>query len=217
MFNKIDMEKYERKVHYEYYKKIIKTKLNMSYNFDITSLIKTVNENNLRFYPVFIYIIMRAVNDVKEMRMAIDSEGNLGYYSFCSPSYTIFHNDDKTFSDIWTEYNEDFKTFYQEAVNDMEKYKNIKGVKAKAGRPDNFTPLSCVPWISFSSCSYNSFEESHMLFPVIVFGKYFSEGEKTYIPFTVYISHCVADGYHISLFINKIQEICQNFSDYAKI
>ena len=139
MFNKIDMEKYERKEHYEYYKKIIKTKLNMSYNFDITSLIKTVNENNLRFYPVFIYIIMRAVNDVKEMRMAIDSEGNLGYYSFCSPSYTIFHNDDKTFSDIWTEYNEDFKTFYQEAVNDMEKYKNIKGVKFLWGIPYAFS------------------------------------------------------------------------------
>ena len=157
---------------------------------------------------------MRAVNSIKEMRMAIDKNGDLGYFDYCNPSYTIFHDDDKTFSDIWTPYDEKFSVFYKNAVSDLENCKNIKGVKAKPDKPDNFTPVSCVPWISFSSCSYDTYSDSPMLFPVIVFGKYFFDSSRTLLPFTVFANHAVCDGYHLSLLINTISSICFNCEEY---
>ena len=104
-----------------------------------------IKEKKLKFFPTMLYCIIKAVNQNKEFRMDYDKEGNLGYWDYVVPSYTIFHNDDKTFSDIWSEYDENFEKFYKNIVEDIEKYKDIKGVKTKLGRGDNFCPISCIP------------------------------------------------------------------------
>ena len=44
--------------------------------------------------------------------MGRDKDGNPGYYDVLHPNYTIFHEDDHTFSDVGTAYTEDFSAFY---------------------------------------------------------------------------------------------------------
>lgn len=85
--------------------------------------------------------------------MGRDKEGNPGYYDILHPNYTIFHEDDHTFSDVWTGYTEDFKTFYKNMRDDMETYKDVKAVKAKPGQPQNFYCISMVPWLNFTGYS----------------------------------------------------------------
>ena len=98
----------------------------------------------------------------------------------------------------------------------MEKWKDVKGVKTKPNKPVNFTPISCVPWISYTSMSYDTPVTSPLYFPVILFGKYFQENRKTLLPFSVYVPHAVSDGYHTSLFLNTIQKIADNYKDWLK-
>ena len=93
-FHLIDMDTWERREHYYYYKDFLKVRYNLNIQVDITELLAQVKEQKLKFYPVFIYIIMRAVNQNREMRMQTDKEGRLGYWDECHPSYTIFHEDD---------------------------------------------------------------------------------------------------------------------------
>lgn len=207
MFHKIDMETWERKEYYHYYINFIKSKYNLNVDMDITKLLKLVKEKKLKLYPVLIYAVMKGINKNKEFRMSYDKEGNLGYWDYCNPSYTIFHDDDKTFSDIWSEYSEDFSIFYSNVTRDMEKYKNIKGIKSKPERPDNFSPVSSIPWLSFIGYSNDTYSESNMLFPVTVFGKYYERDRKILLPFSVFAVHAVADGYHTCKLINDIQEI----------
>ena len=76
--------------------------------------------------------------------MSFNKAGQLGFFDKMIPCYTIFHKDDETFSDIWTEWNEDFAVFYKDVCRDMKQYEDIKGIKAKPDRPDAFTPVSCV-------------------------------------------------------------------------
>ena len=140
-FHLIDMEKWERREHYHYYRNFIKTRYNLNGDIDITELLSQTKEKRLRFYPVFIFIIMKAVNETKEFRMSLDKDGNLGYWDICHPSYTIFHKDDHTFSDIWTEYSNDFSLFYRNVIQDMENYKDVKGIKTKPHTPPNFCPF----------------------------------------------------------------------------
>ncbi|MCI1931787.1 MAG: CatA-like O-acetyltransferase [Clostridia bacterium] len=214
MFNKIDMEKYERAEYFRYYMDLIKTKCNITVDMDITDFLKTLKNNNLKFYQSFVYAIMKSINEYPQFKMAYDKDKNLGYYDYCNPSYTIFHKDNETFSDLWTQWNDDFKTFYKDMTEDMEKYKDVKKVKAKPGRPGNFIPISNLPWLSFTSCSYDTYSESQMLFPVIIFGKYFDDNGTTKIPFTIFINHAVADGFHLCRLIKNIEETCNNFKIY---
>lgn len=215
-FHLIDMDTWERREHYKYYQTLVRSNYTLTAHIDITGLLEAVKKRHLRFYPVFLYVTSSAVNSIKEMRMSKDSDGNLGYWDECHPSYTIFHKDDCTFSDIWSEYNKDFSVFYETCLKDMEEWKDVKGVKTKPNKPDNFTPISCVPWISYASMAYDTPVTSPLYFPVILFGKYFEENGKTLLPFSTYVPHAVSDGYHTSLFLNTIQKIADNYKDWLK-
>lgn len=205
-FTTIDMEHWERKQHYEYYINFVKAKYTITMEIDITKLITEIKSKNLKFYPTFLYAIIYNINQIKEFRMGYNENGQLGYWDICHPSYTIFHNDDKTFSDIWSEYNSSFQTFYNNVIQDMEQYKNVKGIKTKPRTGQNYCPISCVPWLSFTNISYDTFTENKMLLPIICFGKYHSHHNKTTLPLSIFVNHAVADGYHTSKLIQDIQD-----------
>ena len=147
MFTKIDLANWERREHYHYYTNQLPCSYSMTVSLDVTNLKRRVKEYGHRFYPVFVYCVSKAVNAQKEFRMGMDGEGNPGYWDQVHPNFTIFHEDDHTFSDVWTEYQEEFESFYSGMTAVMEECKDKKGVKARAGQPANFYCISCVPWV----------------------------------------------------------------------
>lgn len=211
-FHTFDMSTWPRAEHFHYYMNLIKTRYNLNANIDITHFLTRCKERNLRFFPSMLHMIMRAVNDNKEFRTAIAPDGQVGYWEHCNPSYTIFHEDDKTFSDIWTGYSPDFDTFYNNVVSDMETYRDVKGIKAKPGRPGNFTSVSSLPWLSFSGHGCDTFSESKMILPILLFGKYFEQNGRILLPFSISVNHAAADGYHSAKLINDIQDFCNRFN-----
>ena len=62
-----------------------------------------------------------------EFRIA-EKEGQIGYYDFLTPLYASFHEDDKTFSLMWTEFREGFLEFYRENLANQERYGENHGV-----------------------------------------------------------------------------------------
>ena len=149
-FTPIDRTTWERNSHYDYYTNLLKCGYSVTVSLDITKLHQQVKEKGLKFYPAFVYCVSKQIAVTKEFRMGRDKEGNPGYYDILHPNYTIFHEDDHTFSDVWTGYTEDFKTFYKNMRDDMETYKDVKAVKAKPGQPQNFYCISMVPWLNFT-------------------------------------------------------------------
>ncbi len=130
-FNFIDKENWSRKPYFDYYMNNIKCTYSMTANIEITDLLMKVKRNNIKLYPILIYMTSKIVNNHEELRTSFDKEGNLGYWESMSPSFTIFHKDDETFSNIWTEYCDDFKTFYNNCLQDIEKYSNVKSFLQK--------------------------------------------------------------------------------------
>lgn len=216
-FKKIDMGKWPRREHFRYYTDEIQTSYQMDVQLDVTKLRKRCHKKDIRFYPAVMYAIMRAINSHENFRMALNEEGEPGVYDVCHPSYTIFHEDDKTFSDIWTEWNEDFSTFYADVLKDMNTYKDVKGVKAKPDRPDAFTPISCVPWLSFTGMGHDTPGPGKMYFPVITFGRYYKAGDRWLMPFGIFVNHAAADGYHTSMLLADIQKYCRKPKKWMKL
>ena len=208
---------WERKPYFDYYYKTIKTKYNVNYHIDITALLSRIKSLNIRFYPTFMYVIMRVVNQNEEFRMSFDNHQRLGTWSYVVPSYTIFHDDSKTFSDIWSEYSPVFKEFYDHVVADMNRYKDVKKIKAKENTPPNFCPISSIPWLRFESMSQDTYSESSLLFPMIRFGKYYNREDKMLLPFSIFVNHAIADGYHTSKLINEIEDLCQRSKEWLTV
>lgn len=204
-FHPIDLQNWPRASHFEYYSTKLRTNYGVTVRLNVTKLRRYTSANGLRFYPAMLYAIMRAVNRRPEFRMAYRG-GVLGYYEVCHPSYTIFHPDDHTFSDIWSEYNANFSVFYASVMQDMEQWRDVKGIKTKPGRPDNFCPISCVPWLDFTSAAHDTTGPGPMFFPVITFGKYAETDGQITLPLCLHINHAAADGWHTSMLLSELQD-----------
>ena len=131
-FHIIDMAAWPRREYFDYYIHKTPCSYNVCVNLDISRLLKSVRSKGLSLYPVLIYIVASAVNqNCTAFRFSFDQNGHLGYYDVLSPAYTVFHEDDKTFSNLWTIYHNQFSVFYKDYQNDQMLYRDRKGLFPK--------------------------------------------------------------------------------------
>ncbi|MEI0493859.1 type A chloramphenicol O-acetyltransferase [Brachyspira intermedia] len=212
MFNKIDLNNYNRKEHYEMYMNNIPCTYSITVPLNITKFKKTVKDKNIKFYASVIYLISKVVNKYKEFKMALNDNKELGYYDIISPSYTIFHNDTKTFSSIHTEYNEKFDLFYKNYISDMETYGENKTFLAKPCNMKNIFNISSLPLSAFTSFNLNLPNSFEYLAPIFTIGKYYTDDKNNIMmPLCLQIHHSVCDGYHVGIFFEDLQHEFDEF------
>ena len=204
-YRKVDMDSWPRRDHYNYYTTRLKVEYNITSRVEIDHFLEFCHQNGYRFYPALICTVTKVLNSLENFRMFRNGEGELCVWDHIVPNYTFFHDDDKTFSDCWSEYSDDFSVFYQNIVSDMDRFKDKKGIKVREGQPANFYCISCEPWTDFTAYSARAMGEPQF-FPIITMGKYVTENSRTTMPVNLMIAHAVSDGYHAGLFFNTLQK-----------
>ncbi|MBE5960860.1 MAG: chloramphenicol acetyltransferase CAT [Lachnospiraceae bacterium] len=212
-FTTIDLNEWERKDCFLHFISVAKCTYSLTVNVDITRLISFIKENNYRLYPSFTWIITKALNNHQEFKMSFDQDNNLGYYDEISPYYSVLNGKTKNMDSLYTSYDSEFKQFYKNMTEDMERYEtyNSKSFPAK-----NFFIVSCLPWLNYTSFNVTNQGEQQFLSPMVTWGKYVKQGDKILMPLTLQVHHAVADGYHCSLFYHDVEEILQNPEAYLK-
>ncbi|MVO99955.1 type A chloramphenicol O-acetyltransferase [Paenibacillus lutrae] len=214
IFKPIVIDTWSRKPYFDHYLNNVRCTYSMTANIDITKLLIELKNKGIKLYPALIHMITTVVNRHSEFRKCFDSEGRLGYWDSVSPSFTIFHDEDKTFSSIWTPYDEDFNEFYSRYLDDMEKYGKVKQFAPKTNEPPNTFPISSIPWVSFTGFNLNVYNEGTYLLPIFTMGKYFQQDEKILLPLSGQFHHAVCDGYHAGVLYNELQlraDICKKW------
>lgn len=207
MFTPIDLSTWPRKEHFSYYRNILPCGYSVTVRLDVTRFTAMLREKGLKFYPSFIWCVSHNILSHPAFRMGVDGEGNPGTHDVMHPNYTVFHEDDHTFSDLWTEHNEDFSAFYRAFLADVATYGGNRGIKARPGQPANFYCISCVPWLDFTGYSATVAGGQPSLFPVITYGKATQENGKVTLPMAINISHAAADGWHTAEFVDHLQAL----------
>lgn len=119
MFKQIDIKTHQRYEYLKHFTKNIPCTYSLCVDIDVTN----IKNSSFKMYPVMIYLISKVLNRYENFKVSFDKDQNFGIFDFLSPSYTIL-NDDKSFSNIYTEFTDDFSLFYENTLNDMQKYKN---------------------------------------------------------------------------------------------
>ena len=94
---------------------------------DVTSLYRTVKSAGLNFFPAYLWLVTKNLNRQTEFKCAV-KEGVLGYFDTLVPLYATFHQDDGTFSLMWTEYSENFGEFYRQYLKNQEQFGDRHGI-----------------------------------------------------------------------------------------
>lgn len=208
-FHPIDFDNWGRKQYFYYFTKMVPTGYSISIEVDITNTYDMVKKQKKKFFPVYLYVASKLINEQQEFRIA-DVDGTLGYYEVLHPSYASFHQDDKTMSSMWTEYNKEFELFYRNYTEDQEKYADCHGILAKPEMPpQNSYMIGMLPWIQFTNYSPVPYAPMNYI-PILQAGKYFDRDSKKIMPFSFTVHHAVADGYHVGLFLEKFQDAMAN-------
>ena len=133
-FTPIDLQTWPRSQMFYYFSKMAPTGYSMTVNVDVTEMRKTLRDAGLKFFPAYLWLVTKNLNRQTEFKVA-EKDGVLGYYQTLTPLYASFHEDDHTFSLMWTEYADDFQRFYQAYLKNQETFHSVHGVLAQPKTP----------------------------------------------------------------------------------
>ena len=205
----ITLETWNRKEYFEHFLHAVPCTYSVTATLDITAL----RERKSRVYPAMLYLIAQTVNRHPEFCTALDSSGQLGIFIAMHPCYTIFHRDTETFSNLWTEYHPDYSVFLQSYQEDLRNYGNIHRMNAKPHCPANTFPVSMIPWCNFTGFQLNLQKGYDYLLPIFTMGQFTNQDGRTMLPISVQVHHAVCDGFHVSRFLNELQESLHTWQD----
>ena len=125
---------------------------------------------------------------------------------------TVPLGQERTFYTVRIPYHPDFDTFYREArriitsiPEDGDPYGTDKQI-ARQGDFDVFL-FSATPKLYFTSITYTQQSVGHPLdYPLMNAGKAITRAGRLYMPIALTVSHAFADGAHISLFFEKVEQ-----------
>lgn len=205
-FNPIDVQTWPRGQMFYYFSKMAPTGYSLTVELDITVLKAALKEQKVKFFPAYLWLVTTMVNKQIEFKVAVKEEV-LGYWDELTPLYAVFHEDDKTISLMWTEYEERFTLFYEKYLDNQKCFGDNHGVLSQPERlhPENSYIVSCIPWIEFKHFSLQSFENKPYYFPSIEAGKFYENNGKMLLPFSITIHHATTDGWHVRKLLDELQ------------
>lgn len=203
---KLDIENWNRKDHYEIFKKMELPYAGITANLDISTFYKKVKKNKLSFFKCILYVLTRTANEIEEFRYRIIDD-EIYIMDKVSPSFTLL-NDNKTYSYCQSEYDFDFSKFYKDLEVKMNEVKNK--VSVKYSKRNDLIYATSIPWVSFTNLLHPVCVHGDSV-PRFAIGKYYEDREKILLPFSVQVHHSLMDGYHIGMYFEKIQELLNDF------
>lgn len=201
----IDLNTWERGSLFKFYIDNMRIVMSLTADIDVAPLLAYARKNNLKFYSAMIWVVSRVINSHDEFKYGWSNEGDLIRWDYISPSYTVFNQEDESFTKFVTEYTDNLLDFCKRTVDDQRKNKCERAIIKD--QPQNFFDVSCLPWIRYKHFDVHVFDDGKFLAPVVTWGKYEAENNKVLMPLTMNIHHAVADGFHLSRFFNEVQAL----------
>ena len=214
-FTPIDPTSWPRMQTFYYFSQMAPTGYSLTVELDVTALRRTLKDRGLKFYPAYLWLVTKSLNADPAFRLAKRGD-QIGTYDTLMPLYAVFHEDDKTFSMMWTEFDPDFSAFYQAFTENQVRYGAGHGFLSQPETPPpaNAYTVSCVPWVSFQHFAVHSYDLKDYFFPSVEAGKFVSRDGRWFLPLSLTCHHAATDGYHVAQFLEHLQADMDDFSRF---
>ncbi len=184
----------------------------MTARIDVTDLVSYSRKTRTKFYLNFLYILSKVMNSREDYRMGyLWKTDELICYDVINPAQYVFHDDTETCTPVYTEYSEDYKTFYNNANEDIECAKKTREYGLDMLNHPNWFDASYISWLSYDSLNIE-LPDGHLFFaPIINWGRYREENGRLVMPVSVRLNHAIADGYLVANVFRLLQQEIESF------
>jgi len=203
MYRKIDLETWERRSTFEFFKDFEDPFFNITADLNVARLYDMCKSNDLAFSLAFLFYSLETANEIREFRRRMIGE-SVVEFDRVEATQTIL-NEDKTFSFSYYRWKDNVVEFVSEGRISRDKYLSLKTFDVETDRLD-LIYYSAFPWVSFTSFKHASRLNNRQTIPRMVFGKMFEENGSRKMPFSVEAHHAMMDGYHVGLYYETLQK-----------
>jgi chloramphenicol O-acetyltransferase type A len=203
MFREVDIDAWNRRSTYEFFRDYKDPYFNIAANLDVTRLYTYCKSHGLSFAIAALFFSLETVNAIREFRVRL-LEDKVVEFDEIHATQTIL-NDDETFSFCYFPRQASLIDFEKAGRQAVEKYKALKTFDVESDRID-LVYYSVIPWVSFTSFKHATRGDNRMSVPRMVFGRIFDEGGGKKMPFSVEVHHALMDGIHVGRYFELFQE-----------
>lgn len=202
----VDRERYYRKGVYRHFTEDCKCSTSMTARVDVTELVERSKKTGTKLYLNFLYLLSRVLNSREDYRMGyLWQSDELICYDRIHPTQYVFHEDTETCSPVYTEYTEDYRTFYRAAAEDLERAKQTREYALDAASHPNWFDASYISWLSYDAMNIELPDGYLYFLPIVNWGRYREENGRQMMPVSVRLNHAVADGYLVALVFRLLE------------
>ena len=205
--NKIlDQSNWNRKEHFDFFKEFDEPFFGIVTEVDCTKAYLISKKQKQSFFAYYLHKSICAINQVEEMRYRLIDE-EIIIHNQIHASTTI-GREDGTFAFTFVPFNLDFKIFNESLKAEVNNVQNSSGLRLIEGdtRRD-VIHYSSIPWNNFSGLTHARNYKIKDSCPKITFGKMFSKDGIKKMNVAIYVHHGLADGYHISKYLEIFQSL----------
>lgn len=207
MFKEIDIENWNRKATYEFFRNYEDPFFNMTANLDVTGLYKFCKDKGLSYSMTSLFYSQQTANQIREFKIRL-LNGTLVEFEKIEATQTILQTDE-SFSFCYFPMADDVLEFNRTGSEAVKKYKMLNTFDVETERLD-LIYYSVIPWISFTSFKHATRFDRTQTVPRIVFGRIFDEANKKKMPVSVEVNHAIMDGVHVGKYYNQLQKKFKN-------
>lgn len=197
----IDMERFPRREHFEYFSALAYPYVGVTVNVDISALLQKIRGEKLPFFLPVCYCVARAANSVPELRQRI-KDGGIIEFDQCVASHTVAL-EDGTFCYCQLENIPDFYEYIREGKKAQEAAKRQASIAEEPEEALRKFFISTLPWLSQTALVQPTPFPADSN-PRITWGKYFYQEGKALLPVSIQCHHALVDGIHIAAFYQSL-------------
>lgn len=205
MKTRLDLENWNRKEHFLFFKQMEEPFFGITVTIDCTQAYQKSKELNYSFFAYYLHKTIVAVNKIEPFRYRIIDD-EVYIFDQINASATIMR-DDNSFGFSLIEYDENFDNFRQNVKNEIDRIQTTTGLFTREFSDPNVIHFSALPWINFSSFSHArgfSYPDSC---PKISFGKMMENDGKKTMSMSIHVHHGLMDGWHVGQFLETFQKL----------
>ena len=200
---KIDIDQWNRKETYLFYKDIDVPMYMMTFQLDVTHFYEEIKKRKLSFYLSFMHLVMGEMNKIENYRYRfLDGEPYL--VDRIHPSYTDQIDDSDQFKIVTVDYDEDLVTFIHHA-KEVSKKQGKTFIDLTQEVRQDLVYITTFPWASFMQVSHAHMIDNKDAIPRVAWGKFEQINQKYIMPFAIESHHAFVDGRHVGMLIQNLQ------------
>ncbi|MFD2515508.1 CatA-like O-acetyltransferase [Pontibacter locisalis] len=194
---------WEREEHFHFFRSFSQPFFNVHTEVEITTLYQYCKQNKVSVFLSYLHAATKGVRATDNFLLRLEGD-HVVKYDAVDISTTVL-KDNKTVSFVHLPFYDELSDFCQNSSEIIEEVKKSNRLFYGYNGPD-LVHATTLPWFKFNGMEHAHLDDADDAIPKLAFGRLEKRDGKILLPMSVRVHHALADGYHIHLFLQQMEQ-----------